>query len=73
MSGDTLIGPFGVIVPSNFAEPPLTGFAEDALPIFVPAEQCEGVDTGPIVTAAPPGRQAPILPPSPCYPFPPMP
>lgn len=35
------------------AEAPLTGFAEGALPIFVPAEQCEGVDIGPIVTAAP--------------------
>ncbi|MEI5689008.1 hypothetical protein [Sphingomonas kyungheensis] len=26
------------------------------MPIFVPAEQCEGVETGPIVTAAPPSQ-----------------
>lgn len=53
MGGDTLIGPFGIIVPSDFTEPPMLGFAEGALPIYVPTEQCEGVDTGPIITATP--------------------
>jgi hypothetical protein len=56
MGRDTLIGPIGVIVPSNFPEPPLTRFAEGALPIYAPAEQCLGVPLPLIVVKAPPSQ-----------------
>lgn len=44
----TIVGPFAVIVPSELDAAPMAGFSEDALPIFVPASQCEGLDLPPI-------------------------
>jgi len=53
MSGTISAGPWAVIVPSDVAEPPMPGFDPKAFPIFVPAEQAEGVAIGVIDTAAP--------------------
>lgn len=56
LDGDTLIGPWAVIVAADFSEPPTPEFDVDALPLWVPAEQAEGVALPPIVTAAPPSQ-----------------
>lgn len=56
MAGDTLIGPWAVIVAADFSEPPAPEFDIDALPLWVSAAQAEGVALPPIVTAAPPSQ-----------------
>lgn len=56
MDDDTLIGPWAVIVAADFAKPPTPEFDADALPLWCPADQVEGVALPPIVTAAPPSQ-----------------
>ncbi len=53
LGGDTEVGRYAVIVPCDFDEPPRTDFDAEALPLFVSADQAEGIATGPIVTDAP--------------------
>lgn len=54
----TIVGPFAVIVPSDLDAAPMAGFADKALPVFVPASQCEGLDLPPIDFAAPASQDA---------------
>jgi hypothetical protein len=42
LGGATIVGPFAVIVPSELDAAPMAGFDANALPLFVPASQCEG-------------------------------
>lgn len=56
MEGETDIGPWAVIVAADFSQPPTPAFDIDALPLWVPAEQAEGIALPPIVTAAPPSQ-----------------
>lgn len=53
LGDQTIVGPFAVIVPSELDAAPMAGFTDDALPIFVPASQCEGLDLPPIDFAKP--------------------
>lgn len=46
----TCFGPYAVVVPCDFADPPRSDFAADALPLFVSKHQAAGVDTGPVAT-----------------------
>ena len=50
--GGTLIGPYAVIAPCDFGEPPDASFDEKALPLFVSAEQVEGLDMPPLTMTA---------------------
>ncbi len=52
--GDKInVGRYAVIVPWDLSEPPRTDFASEALPLYVPTEQAEGVSTGPVAIDAP--------------------
>ncbi|MFC4194980.1 hypothetical protein ACFQFS_14185 [Novosphingobium lubricantis] len=53
MGGGTLVGPYAVIVPCDFSELPDTSFDANALPLFVSADQVEGLDMPPITMTAP--------------------
>lgn len=52
----TDVGRYACIVPSDFAEPPQVGGFPGSLMLFVSNEQAEGVNTGPVVGAAPPSQ-----------------
>lgn len=56
MGGNTEIGRYACIVPCDFAEPPPIEGDPGCLLLFVSAEQASGVQTGPIVTVAPPSQ-----------------
>lgn len=53
LAGATAVGPWAVIVPADLDEPPQPTFDPEALPIFVAAEQTDGLNLPAIVTAAP--------------------
>ena len=53
MGEGTLIGPYAVMVPCDFAEPPEPAFDENALPLFIDARQAVGLSLPPIVTEPP--------------------
>lgn len=53
LGDETIVGPFAVLVASDLDAAPMAGFADKALPLFVPRSQCEGVETGAIDFDAP--------------------
>lgn len=52
----TIVGRYAVIVPIELDAPLTAGFAADALPLFVPKTQCEGVSLPSIDKDAPPSQ-----------------
>jgi hypothetical protein len=53
LGGRTSVGPWAVIVPADVAAAPEPDFDPKSLPIFVPAEQAEGLALPAIDTTAP--------------------
>ncbi|MBB5699993.1 hypothetical protein [Sphingomonas yantingensis] len=53
LNDPTIVGPFAVIVPSELDAPLTPGFAANALPLFAPKAQCEGLALPPIDKEAP--------------------